>query len=353
MKTSLLIALLITFNTYSQSNAEVAAKKVQEAVTLMDNAKYDESIKLMKEAIKLDPKYTYFYELAFAHYLKADYKGAIKILDKKKNDTDVSDQLFQLIGNSYDFLGKPEKAIEAYDEGIKKFPNSGPLHLEKGNVYYIQKEYNKALTNYEIGIDVDPKFPSNYYRATLLYLNSNDEVWGMIYGEIFMNLEPNSKRTAEISKLLFDTYKSEITFKNDSTASTSFCKTMTININTDNSNEIKLPFPMIYESTLIVSVALEKAITLESLNRIRATFIANYYNAAHNEKYPNILFDFQKELKDAGYFEAYNYWICMKGDEAAFVTWQTENKVAWDNFISWYSKNRITIDKEHKFSRFQ
>lgn len=110
---------------------------------------------------------------------------------------------------------------------------------------------------------------------------------------------------------------------------------------------------MIYESTLIVSVALEKAITLESLNRIRSTFIENYYNAAHNEKYPNILFDFQKELKDAGYFEAYNYWICMKGDEAAFVTWQTENKVAWDNFISWYSKNRITIDKEHKFSRFQ
>ena len=80
MKPSLLIALLITFNVYSQSNAEVAAKKVQEAVTLMDNAKYDESIKLMKEAIKLDPKYTYFYELAFAHYLKADYKGAIKIL---------------------------------------------------------------------------------------------------------------------------------------------------------------------------------------------------------------------------------------------------------------------------------
>ncbi len=79
-----------------------------------------------------------------------------------------------------------------------------------------KKDYNKALTYFEKGIEVAPNYSSNYYWCARLYCNSTEEVWGMIYGEIFMNLERNSKRTAEISKLLFDTYKKEIkwiTFK--------------------------------------------------------------------------------------------------------------------------------------------
>lgn len=38
----------------------------------------------------------------------------------------------------------------------------------------------------------------------------------------------------------------------------------------------------------------------------------------HDKEYPNILFSFQKQVKDAGHIEAYNHWILMKGDEEAF-----------------------------------
>ena len=57
------------------------------------------------------------------------------------------------------------------------------------------KEYSIALNYYEKGIEIDPKFPSNYYRAALLYDYSDHEIWGLIYGELFMDLEPNTKRT--------------------------------------------------------------------------------------------------------------------------------------------------------------
>lgn len=50
-----------------------------------------------------------------------------------------------------------------------------------------------------------------------------------IYGEIFMNLERNSTRTFEISKLLYDTYKSQITFNKD-TIHVSFSKNNIINV---------------------------------------------------------------------------------------------------------------------------
>lgn len=53
------------------------------AIELMDNGKIEASIELLEEAQKLDPdRFDYPYELAYAHYLKKDYKGAIKILER-------------------------------------------------------------------------------------------------------------------------------------------------------------------------------------------------------------------------------------------------------------------------------
>ena len=172
-----------------QTNVEKAHSKGLEAIKHMDNGKIDESILLLEEAQKLDPnRIDYPYEIAYALYSREDYKGAIKILEKIKNHKDVLDRLYQLLGNSYDFLGNSDKAFEVYDEGLKIFPNSGMIYLEKGNVYWSKKEYKKALSFYEKGIQVDPKFPSNYYRAARIYCSSSEEIWGIIYGEIFMNL---------------------------------------------------------------------------------------------------------------------------------------------------------------------
>lgn len=336
---------------YGQSNKEKALEKGQEAIKLMDNGKVDESIKLLEEAQKLDPdRFDYPYELAYAHYIKEDYKGAIKILEKNIDHKDVTERLFQLLGNSYDVIGQTEKAFASYDEGLKKFPNSGILYLEKGNVHWNKKEYGKALPYYEKGIEVDPQFPSNYYRAARIYCGSTEEVWGMLYGEIFMNLERNSKRTAEISKLLYDTYKSEIKFTSDTSMTVSFCQQMTMNVNSiSDPKNIKLPFCMIFEPTLLMSIAFEKSVDINSLDKIRTAFIDNYFNNERDKTYPNVLFSYQKQVKEAGYIEAYNHWILMKGDEDGFDKWQSANKDKWDSFVKWFGDNGLKINDTNKF----
>jgi tetratricopeptide (TPR) repeat protein len=349
------IGLLLFFTAgqiaFGQTNKEKALEKGQEAIKLMDDGKVPESIKLLEEAQKLDPdRFDYPYELAYAHYLKEDYKGAVKILEKNKSHKDVTERLFQLLGNCYDVLGNSDKAFEAYDEGLKIFPNSGMIYLEKGNVHWNKKEYGKALPFYEKGIEVDPKFPSNYYRATRIYCGSTEEVLGLLYGEIFMNLERNSKRTAEISKLLFDTYKSEIKFTSDTSMTVSFCQQMTMNVNAiSDPKNIKLPFCMIFEPTLLMSIAFEKSIDINSLDKIRSTFIDNYFNNERDKTYPNVLFSYQKKVKDAGHIEAYNHWILMKGDEEGFDKWQSANKDKWDNFVKWFNDNGLKVDNSNKF----
>jgi len=352
----LLMFMMIGHISYGQTDKEKAIEKGQEAVKVMDDGKIDESIKLLEEAQKLDPnKFDYPYELDLAHYLNEDYKGAINILEGIINYSDVKERLFQLLGNSYDMLGKTDKAFESYDAGLKKFPNSGMIFLEKGNVYWNKNEYDKALQFYEKGIEVDPNFPSNYYRATLIYCSSTEEVWGMIYGEIFMNLERNSKRTAEISKLLFDTYKREIKFTSDSSFSVSFSKNATINLNDlKNSSKFKLPFGVgVYEPTLMMSMLNEKVIDINTLDRIRKIFVETYFKNGNGKKYPNLLFDYQKKVMEAGHLEAYNHWILMKGDEDRFGVWLSSNNEKWDNFVKWFKEDGLEVNDSNKFNSRQ
>ena len=347
----LFMSILIGHFAYGQRDKDKALEKGRAAIELMDNGKLDESIKLLEEAQKLDPdRFDYPYEIALAHYLKKDYKETIKILETLVNHKDVSERLYQMLGNCYDIIGNSEKAFEIYDLGLKKFPNSGMIYLEKGNVYWGKKEYEKALPFYEKGIEVDPQFPSNYYRASRIYCNSSESVWGLIYGEIFMNIERNSNRTSEISKLLYDTYKSNIKiWDSGDSAKIDFCNIIINAKDIINKDNIKLPFCSIFGEDFIMSIIGVQTIDINSLDIIRNNFIEYYFKNKHNKNFPNILFNYQKKIKDAGHFEAYNHWILMKGDEDAFENWYDSNKEKWDDFIKWFSDNGLKLDNSNKF----
>lgn len=344
----LLIATIISVNVYSQRN-EAAWTKAKEAIKLMDEGKIDESISLLQECEKMDKEdYTYPYEIAYAHVLKKDYATAITILDKTKKYKTANSQVYQLSGNCYSYSGKPETAIKEYEAGIKKFPNAGNLHLEKGNIFLDQKKYSEAVENYERGINADPSFPSNYYRLALLYLDSNDKLSGLIYGEIFMNLERTTKRTTEISKLLFDTYKSSIQFNGDETK-IDFCDII-VDARNLKKNELTLPLCAVFGKHFILSILNQKEINLTTLSEIRTEFIKSYFKE-DNKKYANVLFDYHKSLFDDSILEAYNHYIFQMGATDEFSKWKSNNETKYDAFVKWYtnSENYLKITDKNKF----
>ena len=350
MKNLLLFTFItISINTFSQRN-EIAWNKAKEAIQLMDNGKIDESIKILKECEKIDGEdYTYPYEIAYAYVLKKNYKSAIKILDKTKKYKNATSEVYQLSGNCYSFSQKPDLAIKEYETGMKKFPNDGNLHLEKGNIFLQQKKYNEAIENYENGIKADPMYPSNYYRLALLYLNSNDKLSGLIYGEIFMNLERKTKRTIEISELLFNTYKQNIQFNGDETK-IDFCDVI---ITEKHLKEIDLtlPFCGVFVSHFILATVGQKEITLKSLSEIRIAFLNNYYLKEDNKKYPNVLLQYHKQMIDKNYFDSYNRYLFQMGAQKEFSEWKNKNVNDYDNFVDWYTNesNYLNINQENLF----
>jgi len=340
---------------YGQPNPDKAHFLGMKAIQEMESGNIKESIKLLQEAEKLDPgNPDYPYEIAYAHYLDAKYKKSIKILTDLTEHEHASARIWQMLGNCHDMNGDPAKAIEIYETGLQKFPNSGILYLERGNMEIVKKNYSEALAFYENGILVDPVFPSNYYWASRLYLSGSESMWGIIYGEIFMNLERNSKRTVEISNLLYRAYDEGISITSDTSATISFCQQMTMNISDTNDIEkIKLPYCMVYEPVMLISLVSVDEITLSSLNKIRTNFIKIYFEQGHNNDYPNVLFDYQDRIKNEGHLEAYNHWILMKGDEAGFGKWQQSNEDKWKAFVSWFTENPIQINETNKFHTSQ
>ncbi|MCJ8211415.1 tetratricopeptide repeat protein [Mucilaginibacter sp. RS28] len=336
----------------AQTEKDKARQKGEEAVKLEDEGKFDQALVLLAEAIKLDPDNISFpYETAYSYYAQKQYSKAIEVLNKLKDHKDCFDRVYQLLGNAYDLSGQNQMAITTYNDGLKRFPQSGSLYLESGNIYLVKKEYDKALNLYEQGIMAEPSFASNYYWASRIYCGSDEKFWGMIYGEIFINLERNSQRTREISKLLYETYKSQITFSGKDSVKVSFSKSNVINYT--GKGPIKFPYNVIYEPTMAMAVAGQKEINLASLNTIRANFIKFYYQREFNKTYPNALFEYNKKLQDNGFDEAYNYWIFSAADPQAFESWRNSNQEKWQKFIAWFGPNPLKLSPENRFYRTQ
>lgn len=338
----------------AQTKQEQAWELAREAIRLMDKGEVDRSIDLLKQAQKMDPKNNDIpYEIAYAHYLKKEYRTSIKLLEGLSKKADASDQVFQMLGNSYSMNGEREKAIATYEKGLLQFPSSGILHLERGNMELFVERYDAALGYYEKGIAVAPAFPSNYYWAAKLFLASDNPMWGLQYGEILMNLERNSARTAEISALLHRTYTERILLKGDTGASISLCKNMVMAMPTSGSDRMRLPYCMIYEPTLLLATVGETTIDMGSLDRIRTRFLRTYLEQGHQGTHPNALLAYQDRVQKAGHIEAYNHWILMKGDEEAFARWNDADPDRWKAFVTWFSDNPMKPTPTDRFHRDQ
>lgn len=335
------ICILVSLTVYSQSDEKKSA--IDKAVELMDNGFPDDVIAMLEKAKKQDPKdFTYDYEIAYAYSVKKDYKSAIESCKRAAKFANASDLCYQMMGNSYDYLGESENAINAYKEGLKRFPDSGRLYLEQGIVRWIQKKEDEAISLFEKGISVDPTYPSNYYNLAKVYLGTTEKAWGMVYGEQFINLERNTERTEKMSKWLYETYKSSIKIKSDSSFAVSFSKTIMAapNSSTDLTKSKAMFGFTVYEPLLALSIINEKTIDLNSLDKIRTNFIKLYFSRKFEEKFPVALFETNKMILDAGHYEAYNHWLLMKGDEEGFSKWKSANEDKWNKFVEWYNKNK-------------
>jgi Tfp pilus assembly protein PilF len=312
--------LVLIFSILFISTQAQDAKELQETGrNFMKSGDFANAILVLQKSSAQDPKNVEVQkDLVLAYYYNRDYGNAKVVVEKLIDRDDADVQSFQLSGNVYKALEEIKECEKAYRKGLKKFPNSGALYNELGELLW-GKGNSEAIEQWEKGIEADPNYSGNYYNAARYYFVTTDKVWALIYGEMFVNMESYSTRTAEIKSLLLDAYKKffisdAALVKKDSKAK---------------DNEFAKAFTEILNKNAAV---VNGGVTPETLVMLRSRFILDWFetNAA---RFPNRLFDHQRQLLQEGMFDAYNQWLFGAADNLAqYEVWTKTHQEEYDQF---------------------
>jgi tetratricopeptide (TPR) repeat protein len=364
MKRQLLIVLtfFLLQCTASMAQEDSVRHCIATAIGLMDNGEIAESKSMLKGVLKTHPDNTTAqYELGYAYYLEKDYPSALAIYRKLESAKGVDDLTYQMEGNTLDMMGKSDEAIATYERGLALFPKSGRLCLERGMMSQRKEEYHKALTFYERGIDVEPTFPSNYYRASFILMNSSEPVWGLVYGEIMINLLPESDRAKGLSRALYECYKQNIVYdkKTKSCQLNKLTENKTICMDSI-SGRLFVPFPLAFVLTLEDGVEevtkKDTCITVSALAKMRECQVKVYFGQTKEgfdmgKIFHNVLFDYLKKVKDAGHLEAYNMWLFSQANTGEFNLWASQHEKEYMAFKRWIEVNPLVVNADNRFVR--
>jgi tetratricopeptide (TPR) repeat protein len=306
--------------------------KAQDIKVLHETAKgymrqgdYDNAILILNRALQQQPNdIEISKDLALNYYLKKDYAKAIEVIKPVTDRNDADDQCFQIAGNIYKVQGQFKECDRLYKKGIKRFPQSGALYNDYGELLWAMQDLS-AIKQWEKGIETEPGYSSNYYNATKYYYVISNKVWSILYGEIFINIEPSTGRTAEIKTLLLDSYKKIFA---DASVFT-------------NASKEKNSFEQSFLQTLYKQNSLAASgINPETLTMIRTRFILDWYDS-FSLKFPFRLFDYHQQLLREGMFDAYNQWIFGTVQNlVAYQNWTTTHAVEYNEF-SKFQRGRI------------
>ena len=129
------------------------AKQLQEtAKTFIRQADYANAILVLNRALQLDPQNLDLNkDLALSYYFQRNNTKAIETITPVLELPAADDQSFQLAGMIYKQADMSKDAERVYKKGLKKFPESGPLYNELGDLQWQQKNF-EAIKQWEKGI---------------------------------------------------------------------------------------------------------------------------------------------------------------------------------------------------------
>jgi tetratricopeptide (TPR) repeat protein len=323
---SLSLLLFLSLHQSLRAQQDIAQLR-QTAQTFQRQGDYANALLVLNRALQQDVKnMDVLTDIAHLQYLQRDFTSAVETVKPLVDRDDAEVRTFQVAGNIYKALESVRDCEKAYRKGLMKFPSSGALHSELGELLWAKKEAEEAIATWENGIRLDPSFSGNYYHAAKFYFALADKVWSLVYGEVFLNLESYSTRTTEIKLLLLESYKKYFT---DSEVFKAY------------KARKKSPFEDAFLSVMDKQSPLAAGgITTSSLLSIRTRFLLEWFDQ-HAARFPHKLLDQQQYLAREGMFEAYNQWLF--GAVSSIVEYQHWAQTHPESVgqFSQYQRNRV------------
>lgn len=250
--------------------------------------------------------------LAQAYQLSGDYENALAVLQPVMAGSQADPEVYRIAALAQSGLKDTKKALKILSSGLERFPNSGLLFYEQGMIFKSDRKFEEALKNWLEGIARDPEFRLNYHEAAIAYVQSEQPVWAILFGEIFVNKEPNTPRGAETRILLLDAYQKFF-----------FTPAKQAGGNPLLAREARNFQEAVEKTLLSLFFVVSDGISTENLTMLRTRFIISWTDN-YAARYPYSLFRYQENLIRNGYFDAYNQWLFGKAENPQqFAGWES------------------------------
>jgi len=287
-------ALLIMINTgFAQAQDADALRETGRS--FMRQGDFPSALQALDKALELKPgNIDILKDKAFIYYLQRDFAGTIDLCKKITAREDADAQSFQILGLAYKAIAETKESEKMYKQALAKFPKSGALHSDYGELLSSLNNAAEAIKYWEKGIEADANYSGNYYFATKYYAQKGNIIWGLLYGEIFVNIESLSKRSEEIKTIIYGGYKK--LFQDVSIL--------------DNAKQSSSVFEKAVATNLGNLTSFGRFdVSPEMLTALRTRFLLSWYNNEETKKMNFRLFDYHRSLLREGYFDAYNQWL--------------------------------------------
>ncbi len=316
MKKILFAIIFCTLTSSLIAQQEDVEQLHQNAKAFMQQGDYGNATLILTRALQQDKQNLEIAkDLSLSYFLQKEDQKALDVIKPFVDNNNADDQAYQIAGTIYRRLGQEKEADKNYKDALKKFPNSGGLYNDYGELLFKNHD-PEAIKMWEKGIEMDPSFGYNYYNASKYYYNNRNYIWSLLYGETFINIESFTSRTAEIKDLLLNAYKRLF-------ADPDLLK----NVKDKSAFEIAFLTCMNKQNDVVI-----RGINPETLTMIRTRFILDW-NRNYAKKYPFKLFQLQQQLLEEGLFPAYNQWIFGASQNlAAYQNWTSNHADEAENF---------------------
>jgi len=300
----------------------------RQAQEYMAMKNYHEAAIAYKHVLLREPGNGMIYEaLGKAQHLEGNDKDAEETLLAAPANAAHDAAYFEILAVVQATENKTRDARATIKKGYTLFPGSGMLYDEAAKIAEQGSDTGNALRYWLSGIEADPLYVPSYYSAACVYLRSGDVFWGLIYGEIYLDMQHDTLLDDGLKKLLFDGYKK----MSDNSANTYLSQ----NNKTKNrpaAHDFKELVNVTYAPLFAVMIDGNNA---ENLTMLRARFLIDWF-PENDQKYPCSLFRYLDGLVRNGYFDVYNEWLFGKaGNVNEYTAWNTFHEGAIARFLQW------------------
>lgn len=275
-------------------------------------------------------------DLAQALVLTGDADGALRELDPLFRSRNADASVYRIGVQAYAAQKKGDAALKLLREGIRRNPESGELYGAFGDMEEASNRPEEALGAYLEGIERDPNYYLNYYKAANIYIFSKKLIWAILYAETFLLYEHQTPRATDVRNLLFSAYR-RFFFPN---ATDDRLNPGSTRIQTGRAGNFE---EAVVQTLRRQAPVISDGITTENLTMLRIRFLAEW-TETYGRRYPYALFRYQDSMARFGVFDAYNQQLIGRAEQGSgFEAWNKMNPKAIPEFAAWAGEHPFRV----------